>query len=199
MATHFSVGQLVEVDATGLRPEAGLQPGDRGTMVRKAFRNQLGIMEATILWHKNQTESAVPEDRLRVYLNPMDAPGHAKGSFGTMTALRVVLQEEQPHAIKEITRDLERARMTTEDLRNRLCEHKRRAPHDEGSESEQMSDDEMGDAEPEVFCEACDEYYRRGIVAWFAEPFPYNGRRLYSACATCRQNIGLQDRPVLHW
>ena len=126
MVLHLSVGQTVEVDAPGIHSEAGLQTGDRGTLGRKTSRNQPGIMEAPILWHKNQTESTAPVDSLRVHLKPMDAPGRAKGSFGTMTALRVVLQEEQPHAIEELTRDLERARMEIEDLHERLCGRERR-------------------------------------------------------------------------
>ena len=58
--------------------------------------------------------------RLRVYVNPMDAPGRAKGSLETMQALRVVLQEEETHAMEEVRQDLERARMTAEDLRGAL-------------------------------------------------------------------------------
>ena len=50
-----------------------------------------------------------------------------------------------------------------------------------------------------VYCEACDAYYRQGVVAWYREPFMHDGRNLYSACWVCRQNLNLQDRPVLHW
>ena len=35
----------------------------------------------------------------------------------TMQALRAVLQEEETHAMEEVRRELERARMTAEDLR----------------------------------------------------------------------------------
>ena len=84
--------------------------------------------------------------------------------------------------------DLERARMTAED-------HAHRALRDEDSESEETSDEE----EEGVFCEACDAYYRQGVVAWYTEPFMHNGRTLYSACALCRRNLNLQDRPVDHW
>ena len=44
-------------------------------------------------------------------------PGVASGSFATMQALRVVLQEGESHAMEEVRLDLERARMTAEDLR----------------------------------------------------------------------------------
>ena len=50
-----------------------------------------------------------------------------------------------------------------------------------------------------VYCEACDAYYRQGVVAWYREPFMHDGRNLYSACWVCRQNLNLEDRPVLHW
>ena len=115
MPGRFSVGQLVEVDATGFDGRALLQTGDRGTVVREAYPGIHGNMEVNILWHKNLTESTVPEDDLRVYVNPMDAPGRAKGSFDTKGTLRIVLREEMPHAMEEIRRDLERARMTAED------------------------------------------------------------------------------------
>ena len=115
MPGRFSVSQIVEVEAMGFGEGARLQTGDRGTVVREASRNKIGGMEVAILWHKNLTESTVPEDRLRVYVNPMDAPGRAKASFETMRALSVVLREEMPHAMEEIKRDLERARMTAED------------------------------------------------------------------------------------
>jgi len=62
-----------------------------------------------------------------------------------------------------------------------------------------MSDGGASDEEEGVFCEACDAYYRQGVVAWYTEPFMHNGRTLYSACALCRRDLNLQDRPVDHW
>ena len=50
-----------------------------------------------------------------------------------------------------------------------------------------------------VYCEACDGYYRQGVVAWYTEPFTHDGRNLYSACGVCRWRLNLEDRPVLHW
>ena len=85
-----------------------------------------------------------------------------------------------------------------------LLVNARRALRDEDSESEEMSDEEMSDGgasdeEEGLFCEACDAYYRQGVVAWYTEPFMHNGRTLYSACALCRRDLNLQDRPVDHW
>ncbi len=87
---------------------------------------------------------------------------------------------------EQVLLDLERARMTAEDALSRLREGM--------SDDEEMSAEEEGD-----LCEACNAYYRQGVVAWFTEPFTHNGRRLYSACAVCRWNLYLEDRPVLHW
>ena len=86
-------------------------------MIKQRFIDDFGLGGLVILWRKNLKESTMTEDRLRVYVNPMDAPGRAKGSFQTMEALRVVLQEDESHAMEEVRRDLERARMTAEDYR----------------------------------------------------------------------------------
>ncbi len=59
-------------------------------------------------------------EALRIYVNPMDAPGRAKGAFETMTALEIVLQKEHPHAMDEVLRELERARMSAEDWRGAM-------------------------------------------------------------------------------
>ena len=53
--------------------------------------------------------------RLRVYVNPLDAPGRAKGSFETTQALCTATQQEETLAMEEVRRELERARMTAED------------------------------------------------------------------------------------
>ncbi len=113
---RFSIGQIVELDATGFGPGALLQTGDRGTVVRGGFMNRFGAMQAMVLWHKDGRERDMVEDRLRAYVNPADAPGRSQGAFATMQALRVVLQEEEPHAMEEVRRELERARMKAEDF-----------------------------------------------------------------------------------
>ena len=125
----FSIGQIVEiVDTTGFLSGYPLQTSDRGTVIKEVddLVHVVGLMEMTgcalILWHKRDRRplfhSWMIADRLRLYVNPMDAPGRAKGSFETMQALRTVLQEEEAHAIEELRRELERARMTAEDLRS---------------------------------------------------------------------------------
>ena len=117
MATaKFHIGQIVEVDTTGFFPGARLQMGDRGTVIRGSHLNHWGEMQSKVLWHKHGFESHMMDARLRIYVNPMDAPGRAKGSLQTSEALRIVLQEEQPHAIEELMRELERARMEREDF-----------------------------------------------------------------------------------
>ncbi len=116
----FRIGQVVELDAAGLDQEALLQTGDRGTVIKEAVLNEVGALEARILWHRGLRESRVVIDRLRLYVNPMDVPRRAQGSFETMQALRVVLQEEEGYAMEKVRRDFERACMSAEDLRGAM-------------------------------------------------------------------------------
>ena len=111
----FSIGQIVEVDATGFLPGITLQTGDRGTVITTESSRK----ETKVSWHRTGHESWMASWRLRVYVNPMDAPGRAQGSNETMQALRVVLQEEECRAMELVRLDLERARMTAEDLRGK--------------------------------------------------------------------------------
>lgn len=69
----------------------------------------------------------------------------------------------------------------------------------ESSEAEGGEDSDRG--ERVAFCEACDGHFRFGTrtVAWYATPFHYDGRNLYSACARCRSRLGLLQRPVEWW
>ena len=113
----FRVGQIVELDASGFGPGALLQTGERGTVVAPGRVNGVGAVEYKVLWHKDGVESGMVQDRLRMYTHPMDKPGRATGAFSTMEALRTVLQEEQPHAMAEVLRELEGARMAAEDWR----------------------------------------------------------------------------------
>jgi hypothetical protein len=80
---------------------------------------------------------------------------------------------------------------------------------EEMTEQEDSDDDEMGEVDSDMtqsdepgpalarvsFCEACDRQLP-GVV-WFLEPFqnPSDNRRLYSACPTCRNRLGLQGAP----
>ena len=56
--------------------------------------------------------------RLKDHLfDKMDAPGRSKGAGERVRALSAVIDYEIPHALEDVTRDLERARMTAEDFR----------------------------------------------------------------------------------
>lgn len=117
---HYNVGQIVELDATGFGPGALLRTGDRGTVIAPGRVDEFRAMVYGVLWHKDGREHDMVEDRLRIFTHPMDKPGRAKGALATMEALRAVLQEEQPRAISEVLRELERARMTAEDWRGAM-------------------------------------------------------------------------------
>ena len=114
----FNVGQIVQLDAWGFGQGALLQTGDRGTVVVRGHLNEFDAYAPNVLWHKNGITAIMSEDRLSVYTNPADAPGRSHGVLSTMQALRIVMREEQPHAMEEGLRDVERARMMAEDF---LC------------------------------------------------------------------------------
>ena len=109
----FSIGQIVALNATGF-VDSPLQTGDYGTIIATSLPHREGVR---VSWHRTGLETPMSVWRLRVYVNPMDAPGRAQGSNETMQALRVVLQEEECRAMELVRRDLERARMTVEDMR----------------------------------------------------------------------------------
>jgi len=124
--SRFGIGQIVEVDAPyQVRPLSlrKLRNGDRGTIV-EVFDNDL----FAILWHKNGRKSELAGYELRLCTDPMDAPGRSKGAGDTVRALAAVINVELPHVLEDVTRDLERARMTAEDFRqgNGPCEGARR-------------------------------------------------------------------------
>ena len=48
----------------------------------------------------------------------MGAPDRSKGAADTVRALSTVIDVELPHALQDITRDLERARMQKEDVKD---------------------------------------------------------------------------------
>ena len=114
---RFAIGQIVQlVECYGT---AGpLQAGDRATVVVQGHRNEFGSYSPKVLCHKTGDEVFVREDLLSIYTNPADAPGRPQGAYNTMQALRIVLREEQPHAMEEVVRDVNRARMMAEDLRS---------------------------------------------------------------------------------
>ena len=69
------------------------------------------------MWHESGITTGYFCDALVLYVNPLDAPGRSAGAHRTWAALKVVMNAEQPHAMEEMQRDLERARMEREDLR----------------------------------------------------------------------------------
>ena len=65
----FSIGQIVEVDATGFLRGARLQTGDRGTVIATENSRE----ETKVSWHRTGHESWMTSWRLRVSVDPMDA------------------------------------------------------------------------------------------------------------------------------
>jgi len=130
--SRFKMGQIVELDGTGIRPgdclphwHPSLQAGDRGTLVAGRV-NETGKLEVKVLWHKSGRESWMIERWLRRYTYPMtNAPGRAQGAGATVRALAKVIDTELPHALEEAMRELERARMAAEDFRSAAFSAKR--------------------------------------------------------------------------
>ena len=65
----------------------------------------------SVLWHRIEQTYDIPVDMLSRYQNPMDAPDRSKDAFDTVRVLSTVIDVELPHALQDVTRDLERARM----------------------------------------------------------------------------------------
>ena len=108
----FSIGQTVEVsDPNGLDGcgYGGYMYLDRGTVI-----NTFGYALVKIKMHKTRLHYTNTlyawADCLRLYVNPLDAPGRNKRSYETMQALNIVLLEETPPAMKEVIRELEHTR-----------------------------------------------------------------------------------------
>ncbi len=120
MSAFLHIGQIIELDATGFGAGALLRDGDRGTVLTGAIINGFGNWEHKILWHRTGKETTMVQERLRLFEDPMDRPGRDKDAFTTVQALSVVLKEEQPHALSEVLREMERARMTAEDWRGAM-------------------------------------------------------------------------------
>ena len=120
MSARFRIGQIIELDAMGFGAGALLRDGDRGTVLTEAMMNSFGNLEHKILWHRIGKETTMVQERLRLFEDPMDRPGRDQDAFTTVQALSVVLREEQPHALSEVLREMERARMTAEDWRGAL-------------------------------------------------------------------------------
>ena len=114
------LGQIVELDASGFSPPATLQTGDRGTIISGVSLNEFDNEQIKVLWHKNGRELWMVKGRLRLYTYPMMKPlGRSHGAGDTVRALAKVIDVELPHALQDVMRDLERARMENEDLRTK--------------------------------------------------------------------------------
>ena len=92
-----------------------------GTVVGGPHTGRYGD-RVDVLWHQIGTKVGCYCDTLVLYVNPLDALGRSAGAHRTWAALNIVLGQEQPHAMEKMQRDLERARMTAEDLRTRSIE-----------------------------------------------------------------------------
>ena len=105
----FAIGQIVELEG-GFGEGGTLRPHDRGTVVMIGRPNEWDVMVARVLWHRFGRETDIQEHRLRIYV-PLATPGRC-GSVDVLLALQTVLREEQPHAVTELRRELERVRRT---------------------------------------------------------------------------------------
>ena len=119
--SRFGIGQIVAVNGTNILPGDGCPPwrraGDRGTIVA-VRENGSGQLEAKVLWHPGGSYTWMIERWLCRYTDPTtNTPGRSQGAGNTVRALAKVIDTELPHALEEVTRDLERARMTAEDFR----------------------------------------------------------------------------------
>ena len=86
-------------------------------------------------------------------------------------------------------------------LQGQLLDTSDEEDEDEDEEDEDEDEDmaQSNEPDPELtrvsFCEVC-ERQLPGVV-WYLEPFqnPSDNRRLYSACPTCRNRLGLRGAP----
>ena len=116
MATNYRIGQIVEVTD----PWGHVLKGDLGTVVSKPYRFIDGApWMVDVLPHRLDGRFCVPIPNIRLYDNPMDRPNRSAGAGQTIRALSTVINQTLPHALEEVTRDLERARMEKEDLRTK--------------------------------------------------------------------------------
>ena len=96
-----------------------------GTVVNCPYGNVLTgpydpLDRVDVLWHQIGIAVGVQGDSIVPYVSPLDAPGRSTRAHRTWAALQVVMNAEQPHAMEEMQPDLERARMTAEEMRTRI-------------------------------------------------------------------------------
>ena len=73
-----------------------------------------------MLWHLTGEEHFIFTKWLRPYKDPLDSPNYSVGAGKTARALATAINHTLPYALEETTRDLERARMESEDNRARV-------------------------------------------------------------------------------
>ena len=110
----FRRGDIVQFEYDSSDEYPLLQKGDKGTC---ESRNPDGTY-LHVLWHRLGETYIVKADMLSRYQNPMDAPDRSKGAADTVRALSTVIDVELPHASQDVTRDLERARMQKEAVKD---------------------------------------------------------------------------------
>ena len=114
MATNYRIGQIVEIRS----PINGsdVQKGDLGTVTRTPYRFS-GEWWIDVLWHRLEEERFMLPSMIRLYDDPMDKLNQSAGAGETIRALSTVINATLPHALEDVTRDLERACMEREDIR----------------------------------------------------------------------------------
>ena len=128
MPLSFRIGQIVEIISP---PDgSGVQKGDLGTVASEEYRHMDDDnWRIDILWHPLGERRVMMTPMIRLYDNPMDRPNRSAGARETVRALSTVINATLPHALEDAMRDLERARMETEDLRTKSFSPYRKNVH----------------------------------------------------------------------
>ena len=125
-AMPFTVGQVVQLDADASTQQIGGRVRNAGALatvveLREPF-TETSVPgpwgSYAVMWHTDQVISELVEWELAAHVDPANQPGRTNGAFRTMEALRLVVEVEQPHAMIDIIRELDRARMYAEDCRS---------------------------------------------------------------------------------
>jgi len=125
-AMPFTVGQVVQLDASSSTQQIGGRIRNAGALATVVELGEPFIETSVpgpwdtyaVMWHTDQVISELVEWELTLYVDPANQPGRTDGAFRTMEALRLVVDVEQPHAMIDIIRELDRARMYAEDCRS---------------------------------------------------------------------------------
>ena len=114
LISDYRIGQWVKM----LYERFELHRDDIGTVVDFDVDNNK--IEITVLWHRLQREKNVAPWMIQPYEDPLDIPNYSVGAGKTVRALTTAINHTLPYAFEEVTRDLERARMESEDYRARV-------------------------------------------------------------------------------